>query len=323
MSHLLRRYSVEELARNAQRLSDRLRLSEPDLVSRTCNSDAVLEGTMLDAAVAPGLYATGYDLTYLQDCTMEFAVGASVTCGLLLQGSVSPTHVPDNEAVAQTPHAPVLVCFGSQGECSSNWRCGQRCMMGGFTLRPEFFDRFADAIVDDGLASLERLLRLDFSAITLPASAQLSRIAASCLDNPYANEIGALYLESATIAMLIEVARLATGRPSTDVMPARHHRFLQRACERIDADLVSPPTTIELAREVGTNVTTLQRIFRHGVGTTILGYIQSRRLEIARAMLQERSGPVGEVALNVGYASASAFSAAYRRRFGHPPTTDR
>ncbi|EKF17550.1 AraC family transcriptional regulator [Nitratireductor pacificus pht-3B] len=307
---------------NALRFSTRLKACANETARQTPASDALFEGRLLGAEVSPGLYATGYDLTYLQDRAVEFEVGVSLTCGLLLEGAANPMRVPGHDPVTQIQHQPVLFGFGTTGECSVKWRCGQRCAMGGFSLRPTFFERFGETVAEDGLAALQGFFRSDFRTDRLRPSPQLSRMAAASINNAFVNEMEALFLESSTLAMVVEVGALIDGRQRAQTIPARHRRILMLACEKLDADLVCLPTTVELAREVGTNVTTLQRLFRQSLGTTILGYVQRRRLEVARMMLQERTGSVGEIGHSVGYASASAFSAAYRRHFGHSPTSE-
>ncbi|EIM73532.1 AraC family transcriptional regulator [Nitratireductor aquibiodomus RA22] len=307
---------------NALRFSTRLKACGGDPVHQTPPGDALFEGRLLGAEVSPGLFATGYDLTYLQDRSVEFEVGVSLTCGLLLEGAANPMRVPGHDPVTQIQHQPVLFGFGAAGECSAKWRCGQRCAMGGFSLRPNFFERFGETVTEDGLAAMQGFFRSDFRADRLRPSPQLSRMATASINSAFVNEMEALFLESSTLAMVVEVAALIDDRQRTRQIPARHRRMLMLACEKLDADIVCLPTTVELAREVGTNVTTLQRIFRQSLGTTILGYVQKRRLEVARVMLQERAGSIGEIGHSVGYASASAFSAAYRRHFGRAPSAE-
>lgn len=316
------RYSLNDLERNAQRLSTRLKACGGEAGGSAATNDAVFEGRLLSAEVAPGLYATGFDLTYLKDQTVELEVDVSLTCGLLLEGEVSPTRVPGHDPVVQIRHRPLLIGFGARGECSARWRCRQRCVMGGFSLRPNFFERFGETVAEDGLAALQGFFRTDFRANRLQPSSRLSSLASASIKCTFAREMEALFLESSTLAMVVEVASLISDDQRAQTMPIGHRRILVRACERLDADLASLPTTVELAREVGTNVTTLQRLFRQSLGTTILGYVQKRRLEVARLMLRERVGPVGEIGQAVGYASASAFSAAYRRHFGRSPSAE-
>lgn len=73
----------------------------------------------------------------------------------------------------------------------------------------------------------------------------------------------------------------------------------------------------EWARRLHTSVTTLQRDFRREFGTSYRRYRTQVRLRAARVLLQTE--PVTRVARRVGYASASAFVAAYGKEFGHTP----
>ncbi|MEM1140849.1 MAG: helix-turn-helix transcriptional regulator, partial [Pseudomonadota bacterium] len=57
-------------------------------------------------------------------------------------------------------------------------------------------------------------------------------------------------------------------------------------------------------------------------GTTIFGYIREQRLEMARYLLLDHGLKVSEAGYRVGFSSPAAFSSAYRRRFGHPPSVD-
>jgi transcriptional regulator GlxA family with amidase domain len=53
-----------------------------------------------------------------------------------------------------------------------------------------------------------------------------------------------------------------------------------------------------------------------------MAYVQGRRLDEARRLLGRTRMDVREVATMVGYANTGAFSEAYRRRFGHSPSSD-
>lgn len=73
----------------------------------------------------------------------------------------------------------------------------------------------------------------------------------------------------------------------------------------------------EWAARLHTSVTTLQRDFRREFGTSYRRYRTQLRLRAARVLLQTE--PVTRVARRVGYASPSAFVAAYGKEFGHTP----
>jgi AraC family transcriptional regulator, transcriptional activator of the genes for pyochelin and ferripyochelin receptors len=82
----------------------------------------------------------------------------------------------------------------------------------------------------------------------------------------------------------------------------------------------NPPTLLELARQVGLNDCTLKKGFRQIFGTTAFGYLHSYRMEQAKTLLLEQKLPVSQVAQAVGYASRSAFIAAFRKCFGVNPS---
>lgn len=317
---MARAFSVQQLTDLALNLP--VRFDVPVQSSETSATPA-LSGELLATDICPGLTATGHDITFLDDRDVDVDIGASLTCGVLLSGGTEPMLVPGHEPIAQIQYAPALFGFGGAARCTARWRRGQRCAMAGFLLRPEFFDRFGDGVSDDGLAPLQRFFRGDHRAASLAPSPAIARAAAENLRNPYCAELRALFVESNTLSLLIAVARLAAEGDRRDArLPPRRRKLLDEACERLDANLASPPSTVALARAVGTNVTTLQGLFNRVFGTTIFGYVQRRRLEVARVLVRERAGPMSEIARRVGFRSASAFSASYRRHFGHPPSLD-
>jgi AraC-like DNA-binding protein len=59
--------------------------------------------------------------------------------------------------------------------------------------------------------------------------------------------------------------------------------------------------------------------FRTQVGVPPLEYLTRWRMQLARHALVHRTQSVGEIAMSVGYASESAFGAAFKRIFGQTP----
>ena len=93
----------------------------------------------------------------------------------------------------------------------------------------------------------------------------------------------------------------------------------RRLAERMHADPSDRTPLAELARESGAGLRTVERCF---VDETGIGIGQwRRRLRLFHALrLLETGASVGEVASAVGYASPSAFTVAFTRTFGTPPT---
>jgi transcriptional regulator GlxA family with amidase domain len=74
-----------------------------------------------------------------------------------------------------------------------------------------------------------------------------------------------------------------------------------------------------LARKAGASLRTLERCFVAETGASVGEW--RRRVRLFHALRHLEGGaPVTTVALDVGYASTSAFSHAFARQFGRPPS---
>lgn len=80
-----------------------------------------------------------------------------------------------------------------------------------------------------------------------------------------------------------------------------------------------PPSVSALARLVGISPRHLLRAFRTSMGSSVLSHIAQIRLDRACALLSACSMPIKRVAGLCGFASTSAFSAAFRRKTGMTP----
>lgn len=115
----------------------------------------------------------------------------------------------------------------------------------------------------------------------------------------------------------VEVIAVAPAvQPRELPMPADPRARRAAAVARLD---VSPPRSVrEIASEAHTSVRTLERLFRDETGLS-LG-VWRRRARVIRAMALLADGAtVTEVGLAVGYATTSAFVAAFRRDTGVTP----
>ena len=95
-------------------------------------------------------------------------------------------------------------------------------------------------------------------------------------------------------------------------------QFLTGVATRIF--IISLPT---IARHAFASASTVLRHFRDEIGTSPHAYLKTRRLEEARRLLETGTGAVGDVALLVGYENFAAFTTAFTRHFGAPPSSFR
>lgn len=86
-------------------------------------------------------------------------------------------------------------------------------------------------------------------------------------------------------------------------------------------DHIDSPLSVELlAEQVCLSKYHLNRVFQVVTGYQLGEFITRRRMERAHAQLSAGSPSVLEVGLSVGYESHSAFSRAFRKAFGVPPS---
>lgn len=109
--------------------------------------------------------------------------------------------------------------------------------------------------------------------------------------------------------------RASVVREEGDLVP--------RARAFIDAHLSDPLRVHDLAKHCHSSESTLLRAFARELGATPGSYARDRRLEASLLLLQAGRYSVTEVAGRVGYTSLPAFTSAFRRRFGAPPSSVR
>lgn len=93
-----------------------------------------------------------------------------------------------------------------------------------------------------------------------------------------------------------------------------------RALVWIEEHLFEPFRIGELVSHCHASESTVLRAFRREHGVAPLAYVRRRRLEEALHLLESGRYAVTEVGTRVGYENASAFSAAFRARFGVTPS---
>lgn len=301
-------------------LALQLPVSIHSVASPHLRNSPTMEGVLVGQEVQTGLFATGYDVRFLEDIALDETVEPSLMCAMPIAGHVSPMDVDGFGTIAFESGAPVLICFGKAGRCKSVCRAGQYSAVGGFSLRQEFLVRLAESTGGRELRSLARLFEDDFVAIRFTASSELRLAATRMLDTRYGGTLARLHLESCALAFVAEAARLiGTLDDRVPGISKRHYDQAVRAKELLDQDIAQPPSIDTLTRLVGVNATTLRANFLKVFGTTIFGHVRNRRLEVAQFLLRTHDLSIAEVAYRVGFTNAGAFSSAYRKQYGRSP----
>jgi AraC-like DNA-binding protein len=107
---------------------------------------------------------------------------------------------------------------------------------------------------------------------------------------------------------------------------AKHLRdlaVLRRVRDRIDREYAQPLDVEALARDAHMSAGHLSRRFRLAYGESPYGYLMTRRIERAMALLRRGDMSVTEVCFEVGCASLGTFSSRFTELVGVPPSTYR
>jgi AraC family transcriptional activator of pyochelin receptor len=191
-------------------------------------------------------------------------------------------------------------------------------------LEPAVFKSIVGNFSDILTPDLRRMIDSDdcypvspFRTITPAMQLALTQI----LNCSYQGVLKQMYLESKSVELLVlflsqaqsdsEIASKIQLQPD-DV--DRIHEAKKILIQQID----DPPTLLTLARQVGLNDRKLKQGFRQVFNTTVFGYLHQYRMEKARQLLLEQWS-ISAIATAVGYASPTAFNAAFRRKFGTSP----
>ena len=99
--------------------------------------------------------------------------------------------------------------------------------------------------------------------------------------------------------------------------------LLRRVRDRIDREYAQPLDVEALARGVNLSAGHLSREFKKAYGEAPYGYLMTRRIERAMALLRRGDLTVTEVCFTVGCSSLGTFSTRFTELVGVPPSTYR
>lgn len=109
---------------------------------------------------------------------------------------------------------------------------------------------------------------------------------------------------------------IAPGRAAVDATDT----LTRLACAEIERGCLDEEPVASLAARLGVTPRHLRRTLVATVGASPTQLAQTRRLAIAKALLQDSSLAIADVAMASGFGSIRRFNAAFSARFGRPPT---
>jgi transcriptional regulator GlxA family with amidase domain len=116
--------------------------------------------------------------------------------------------------------------------------------------------------------------------------------------------------------------RKVASRPASDDR-LRDLALLRRARDRMDREYAQPVDVEALARGVNMSAGHFSREFRRAYGESPYGYLMTRRIERAMALLRRGDLSVTDVCFEVGCSSLGTFSTRFTELVGVPPSAYR
>ena len=121
--------------------------------------------------------------------------------------------------------------------------------------------------------------------------------------------------------LLVEALRSAAAEAAPHgIVRALADPRLALAIRRLHQDPARPWTVEQMAEEAALSRSAFFNRFRQKLGVAPMEYLTSWRMALARNLLRSGEAGLQEIAERVGYGSASAFSTAFTRLVGVPPS---
>ncbi len=158
---------------------------------------------------------------------------------------------------------------------------------------------------------------------SLPVTPQMQAAVSTLAACPVEGRAKQLYLECKSrellILMIAHMGRMRALSAQAIPLSDADTQSIHEAWRILVANLVNPPSLVQLARMAGINEFKLKKGFRQIFGTTPFNHLRETRLETARAHLESGKYNVCEACMAVGYSNLGNFIGLYRKRFGMTP----
>ena len=94
---------------------------------------------------------------------------------------------------------------------------------------------------------------------------------------------------------------------------------IRRAKDIIISRMTEPPTLNDLAKEVDISLKKLKEGFKQVYGASVYVFLLDYKMQVSKRLLSSGNYNVNEVALKVGYSTATHFINAFKKKFGTTP----
>lgn len=262
----------------------------------------------------------------LIDARSENLLSPGITASFLVQGQAEV--VMAGKRLSLDSHSgrqrAMLVNLTDSDRFQRYWLTGRRETKISLSFSPSWFEQFSD---DCAMCSgrLLQFRRSHWQSLAwLPAPDLLQRGARLAVEHIAANLlVQRLQYEAFALDLAADILQSIDASPRQKRFGAHLESCLIRLKEWLDSGEADGLSIRQMAKALATNPVDLQNGFRIRNGITIAAYLRQIRLEQAFQALRQQDVSVEEAAALAGYEHVSSFSAAFRKRYGFPPSLAR
>ena len=226
--------------------------------------------------------------------------------GFILKHQYNMVYVPQVEWEYMFKKSEEYACFGVHFTPEYLHRCSET-----FPLLPEF------------MGNVRRKKPAFISPSHHPsATPQMMGVIQNILFCDYTGTLKKMYLDSKVPELLLLSLQHIASDTSAMKIALRDAdlRKIQDVKEFITLNIDNPGTLKELAHGAGINDFKLKNGFKQMYGTTVFGLLLDERMKKAKILLQDTDLSIQEISVRTGYKNLSNFTAAFKKKYGYPPS---
>jgi AraC family transcriptional regulator, transcriptional activator of the genes for pyochelin and ferripyochelin receptors len=189
---------------------------------------------------------------------------------------------------------------------------------------PFYLERFMMAIpqVGDFVKKIENNVPAVLSPDNLWSTPDLRALIHGLINCTFLGMQKKMYMEIKMHEMLLIAFQNISGVMYKPGLALRQSDLdkLHQARQYIIHNLDNPGTLVDIAHKVGMNDFKLKQGFKLLYGTTVFGLVHEERMQKALMLLRDTTMSILDISMLTGYKNPSNFTAAFRKRFGYPPS---
>ncbi|PIE70001.1 MAG: hypothetical protein CSA22_10115 [Deltaproteobacteria bacterium] len=246
-----------------------------------------------------------------QMCTLSFCLGSGISWSLS-ELRRSSFYLGQNES---------CIITGETRQSVSVFEAGQRYRGIGITFNPSYIQGVAECLRCEKAINCHQSLTKGLKRYVV--TPRVMAILSQMMDCQICDGLKDIYVEGKLLELLaVYLDEMVCGQHSdlsVKTLSKSDLNALYNAKNILDRTFVEPLTLSELSRKVYLNEYKLKTGFKHCFGKTIYAYVIDKRMEMARALLEQRRFTVGAVAGLVGYSNTSHFISRFSKKYGVTP----